>query len=167
MEVINTRTKEEYNELMEMYEAKGWKWSIEKKPTKYDIWDEEEELTCICNNDLFTFSDIQCYKERWDTIITFQEYKERLNYKIHPWDAVWVDDDSQYNADIAFKEKTNRWYIWKTKSWEFVVENKYWYVHSWKFISKKKPKEIEIKTKNWQTISISKEKAKELWFNIK
>lgn len=64
-----------------------------------------------------------------------------LEKEIKPWDLIWVSDESQKKADEDFRECALRYYIWKTKEWKFVAEDKGWYIDAWKFISSKKPKE--------------------------
>lgn len=106
----------------------------------------------------------------WNDNIYSQEFTE--------WEYVYASDHS---IESALKFKDRRIYLttvpWNCKSKYICVgdwneeEYKNWEefnICRWEYIVKV-PKEelIEITTKDWQTISITKEKAIELWFNIK
>lgn len=168
--VINVKTQEQYNELMKRLEAEWYTWGNWNKPSKINYFDTYKEDTCVnIESEVdIQYSDKQYYIDNWYEIISFEEYMLETKEEIKPWDLVWVTNYNQKYADEDFRDGANHYYIWRNKKWKYVVEEEDWYIDTWKYISNKAPKEelIEIKTTYWQTISISKEKAKELGFNI-
>jgi len=88
----------------------------------------------------------------------------RLAYvdnEIKRWDIVWVSDISQEDADIDFRDDTDRYYIWKNRKWQFVAEHKDWYLFTCNYISNKKQEEITIEEMTLDEV------CKELWRDIK
>jgi len=61
--------------------------------------------------------------------------------EIKPWDLVWVSCISQKKADEDITSEVSVYYIWKSKRWQFVVEDEKWVTTTWKYISNKKPEE--------------------------
>ncbi|MGV8140975.1 MAG: hypothetical protein ACP5NW_00885, partial [Candidatus Woesearchaeota archaeon] len=52
---INTITSVEYDTLMLVYEAGGWKWGNGTEPTDSNIWDVLREKTCIKTENHFSY----------------------------------------------------------------------------------------------------------------
>ena len=44
---INTKTREEYDELMRVYEIGNWKWDDKYLATNLDCWEKHKEETCL------------------------------------------------------------------------------------------------------------------------
>jgi len=73
--VINTKTQEEYNELMKIFEKKGWFWyGWGEQPTYISVWDKFEKNTCIEYKNNFAYTGVDTCKEKRYTIISFQEF---------------------------------------------------------------------------------------------
>ena len=77
--VINTTTIKEYDELMKIYEAKGWTWNGWDKPTSYNIWNIYQQDTCISYKNKFWYAGIDFCKRNGEKILTFKEFKEMEN----------------------------------------------------------------------------------------
>ena len=169
--VIHTETEEQYDKLMERLESEWYIWSSWKKLTNFNTWDSYYENTCInIESEVdVSYSSKQYYIDKWYTILSFKEYMWET-FKVG--ELVWVSDVSQEDADEYLKDYDDNYkhyYTWWiTKDWEHIIETDTKDIYSWKYISKTSLKEetIEIETKDGQVISITKEKAEELWFNI-
>ena len=163
MKAINTKTQEQYNELMRMFEEKWWKWLDWEKPTEKNYFNLYKENICIDYKDWFWYADIDFYKEKWNEIISFEEFLELewITQEIKPWDLVWISDESQEKADKDFRDDADCYYVWKSRDWWFICEYEDTSIWRWKFISKKKPvsKEYtieELEEKLWETIKLIK-----------
>lgn len=73
--VVNLRTREEYNEYMEMCEAEGWVWLEGQQPMNFDGWVEVEERTCIYIGDGFSFRSLERARLKNNKIITLEQLK--------------------------------------------------------------------------------------------
>lgn len=76
---IHTPTREEYHELMGIYDENGWVWCIGDKPKDLYVWESYDNETCISFKDRFEYSELNIYQTYEDykrTIIPFQEFKE-------------------------------------------------------------------------------------------
>jgi hypothetical protein len=75
--VVNCRTQEEYNELMDIYTQAGWKWSWGDIQKDVHGWKYYEEETCIDVEDGFTFGPAAWHREEGYTILSFPEFKAK------------------------------------------------------------------------------------------
>jgi hypothetical protein len=71
--VIHTKTQEEYNQVMEIFEKKGWTWIGKTKFTDYN-WDLYKEKTCIQYKNEFSFCNKKYYIKNDYEIISFNEF---------------------------------------------------------------------------------------------
>jgi len=79
MIAINTKTQEEYNELMEIYEKKWWVWATWDRPVKNDsIMPIYLKQTCIKYIDRFEYCRKAYFKEIWIKIISFKIFKKNI-----------------------------------------------------------------------------------------
>ncbi len=74
MKTINTKTQEEYNKVMEIFEEKGYTWFAWNLPTEKNYWEKYKKDTCIDYEDNFWYANINFYKKEWIEIISFQEF---------------------------------------------------------------------------------------------
>ena len=83
MPVVHTKTKEEYNELMDILEKKWAKWRSKESNKAYDAWKVYENNTCIEIDDLnlISFADIEYYTEQRYTILSLNDYKKMNDIK--------------------------------------------------------------------------------------
>ena len=87
------------------------------------------------------------------------------SFEMHEQIAVSDDSIEEAIEDLAV-DIYKFYYTWgKTRDWSHIVEDSNGAFDECKYIAKI-PKEIVIKTESWETISITKDKAKELWFNL-
>ena len=76
---VHCPTRESYNELMQAYEAVGWKWySGREKPHEFDGWTSDKDQTCIHFNDVFLRSDLKDRRARNYTIMSVEEAITKL-----------------------------------------------------------------------------------------
>lgn len=80
MIAINTKTQEEYNELMKIYEDMWFLWKIWHKPSLINNFIDKN--TCISYRFFFSFESKQYYEQEWYDIILFKTFKE--NIKTNP-----------------------------------------------------------------------------------
>lgn len=97
MQYIHVTSKEEYNQLMDIFEKKGWKWSSWSSPKGYN-WFIHGKNTCISNEDKFVFNQI-CDLIKSYNYISFQDYlkqesitSEANDTNLKFWDLVDVRD---------------------------------------------------------------------------
>lgn len=78
--VVHTKTKKEYDRLMEAYDRKGWTWAYGTKATEYDAWSSNRGETCIYFHDKCYYASFHCHEQRSDeyTIISTEEALKRL-----------------------------------------------------------------------------------------
>ena len=82
MIAIKTRTQEEFNRVLEIFEGKGWTWKYWDIPTKLKyIWNSLNKETCIDYNDKFLHSNLESYKREWYEIISFDEFLKKEGIK--------------------------------------------------------------------------------------
>jgi len=72
--VVNTKTQEEYDELMRIYEEAGWEWIGGGKPTKYNDWNVYREETCIPVKNNIIYANLPYFKGC--AIISLSEFKQ-------------------------------------------------------------------------------------------
>ena len=79
MYIVNTKTQIEYDELMKLLEAQGYKWANGRKPTKEYSWQDYREKTCIRVEGTITYGDIDWYKKEYQyrQILTVAQYKQK------------------------------------------------------------------------------------------
>ena len=82
--VVNTKTQQEYDELMEICERGGWKWCDGRVPTDDNCWVKYKENTCVKACDYLTYSPINYFKGEGYQIISLQEFKREqgMAYKV-------------------------------------------------------------------------------------
>lgn len=61
--VINVKTQEEYNELMEMYDKKWWERRNGDKPINRNIFYVDKETTCVDFKDSFNYGSIGYHQQ--------------------------------------------------------------------------------------------------------
>ena len=92
---VNTKTQEEYWDLMRIYECGGWKWgsgclpTLPKERNRWEICTEEfcaEAGFDYFNDDLekFRYASKKFYKEMGYNIISPQEFYDKQESKITP-----------------------------------------------------------------------------------
>ena len=96
--VINVRTQKEYDELMEIYENKGWFWNDWAEPALYKNWDTYKENTCVRYEDIFWYADIDFFKDMWYKILTFKEFKDMENKETFKKGEI-VEARADYNEE--------------------------------------------------------------------
>jgi hypothetical protein len=81
---VNVKTQEEYDELMEILKAQGYKWNSGVNPAVKKYWlkyywlEYKDETTIkISKHNRLSFSNKLCYKGK--PIITLEEYKKEIN----------------------------------------------------------------------------------------
>jgi len=179
--VINVKTKEEYNKLMEIFEKKGWRWYSWALPTQdRDTWDIYKNNTCITYEDKFTYESIDYFKEEWYNIISFEEFlkqegieQEYEEQEFKEGEKILVrHNNDEYEEPSEWEERI---FLFKNREWKYVCvsmidEEDYlkWNTHYIveEFDEAKKIDEVKIRTEDWQVITISKEKARELGFKF-
>jgi len=73
MRAIHTKTQEEFNKVLEMFEKKWWKWPSWDNPTKLKgVWESYKEETCIDYENNFRYADRKF--SEWYEIISFEQF---------------------------------------------------------------------------------------------
>ena len=83
--VVNTKTQEEYDELMKIYEDGGWEWNYKIKPTAMSSWSLHKADTCVRVQNRFGHADKDWYEDEGCKIITLEEFKKEqgiMKYKV-------------------------------------------------------------------------------------
>lgn len=196
---VNVRTQEEYDELMDIYEKKGWSFMWKQKPKGESYWYMHEEDTCITYCDAFHLSRSSFHEEKGYRVITLSELKQMEQDII--WNQNWVAIDdlvhrrdesplpryvyvSSDSAEYALKSKNKRlliailpgntshkyicvdnWLEYNYRNWAEYACMAYKYIAETPKVPEQKT--ITLKAEDWQTLTISEEKAKELGFTIK
>lgn len=95
MQYIHTKTREEYDQLMDIFEKKGWEWTSWKSPKKWN-WYREGENTCISNENAFWYINL-IYVGK--DAISFQNYLKLEGLLFTRWERVLVsgNGDHWYN----------------------------------------------------------------------
>ena len=108
---IHTKTQEQYDKVMEIFEKKWWKWCGWGKPASKNNWNEYRENTCIRYEDKFAYHYIDWYKEEWYEIISYEDFLKEE----------WIVIEKK----IEKKIETNNWYrtYWYQNNWY----RTYWY----------------------------------------
>lgn len=160
---IHTKTQEEFNKVLEIFEKKGWVWRSWNKPTSFkENWKDFEKETALYYNNEFCYINKK-FSEKWfDKIISFEEFlklenkEEQTQEEFTPWEQVAVSDKSI--EDALERNWINSWkeyYIWIAKNWEYVTEDKDWCTSTWKFIAKiptRKERKLECTNEEWEKI---------------
>jgi hypothetical protein len=100
--VVNVKTQEEYDELMNMYEKAGWKWCDGEKPSEYNGYKHYSE-TCIDAEDRFCYKSVDSSKKRGEKIISLQEFKnmQEKTFKTLEVGDLIQDDGESYQRVLA------------------------------------------------------------------
>lgn len=73
--VVNCKTQQEFDDLMETYEKGGWRWfSADNATSKKNHWNDYREETCVRAQDNFQFCNRNFYQREGPKIITFDEF---------------------------------------------------------------------------------------------
>ena len=155
MQYIHVPTRQEYDQLMDIFEKKGWTWSSGSNPKKFD-WFSHDRMTCISNEDWFGFNNI-CYVKRFDECISFQDYLKQESIlsitddanTIKFWDLVDVRDSDDdvwlrkyyYVASVewVYMAVLNQVHLDAIKDWSRVS-----YVYSYKQVRKHEEEKVTI-----------------------
>lgn len=89
--VVHTKTQEEYDELMKLYEEAGWRWVGGDKPTAGNWWSVDEDQTCVWVSDRFIHSPKNHVKNNGLKIISLAELKQGLGGEFKVGDRVKTD----------------------------------------------------------------------------
>ena len=83
MPVVQTKTRAEYDELMDILDKKWAKWRSKESNKAYDAWKTYENNTCIEIDDLhlISFADIEYYTEQRYRILSLNDYKKMNDIK--------------------------------------------------------------------------------------
>ncbi|MDD5133044.1 MAG: hypothetical protein PHD81_03065 [Candidatus Nanoarchaeia archaeon] len=82
---VNTKTQEEYQILMQVYEIGGWGWPGGELPTSVNRWNEYKQDTCIdamiysMTSRTFRYTCTRFNQEKLWNIISPQEFYEKQN----------------------------------------------------------------------------------------
>lgn len=121
---INTKTQEEYNELMKLLEKEDLRWEFNVKSTEINLWNIYKNETCItydCSGDLMLeYCSKKFYKENGYEIISYQDFikskkftkkdlKERWLVKTRNGKEYVVIDDYRANQIIKGKMIERNW----------------------------------------------------------
>ena len=72
---IHCKTKDQFIEVLKIFEKKGWKWNSGNNPLYgIDFWNRYKEKTCIEYKDEFVFAYKELYRERAWKIISFKNF---------------------------------------------------------------------------------------------
>ena len=121
-QAIHTKTQQEFNIVLEIFEKKGWEWrdgGIHTDSMKY--WSCYKEDTCIVYNNHFLYCHICFYEKKWYKIISFQDFLEMewlweekessIKDKLHT--AMIPRDDNQIITDsldkICWGNELKKW----------------------------------------------------------
>lgn len=75
--VVNTKTQEEFDELMGIYEKAGWVWMDGREPTKcIEHYTTHKEKTCVDGKNYFTYDDVDWHKMADYKIISLSKFKQ-------------------------------------------------------------------------------------------
>jgi len=103
---INTKTQEEYNRVIEIFEKKGWVWNSWRLPTNWlNMWNDYKENTCVDYKNNFRRADINSDIQLWYKIISFQEFLEM------EWKEEFVRWERVLMRDYDYEEWEERIYI--------------------------------------------------------
>ncbi|HBI1736658.1 TPA: DUF1642 domain-containing protein [Enterococcus faecalis] len=112
------QTQEAYNDLMKVMEEKGYRWSSDRKPTRFNAWEEYEEKTVICvfGSKKLAYGNIK-YRE-YDGITNF------IEWTVEPKKIVEVSrefDEWVQKAKTAYGsgELWKEWCIWQINKMGF------------------------------------------------
>jgi hypothetical protein len=73
--VINTKTQEEYNKVMQIFEKKGWK-SDYRKATECNFWIYYKENTCVDYKNDFCYGSVRYSENHNEKILSYLEFLE-------------------------------------------------------------------------------------------
>lgn len=93
---INTKTQNEYDELMRFLDKNGFKWSAGEKTTAFNCWHNYQEQTNIVmgKEKTITYLDINFCKKRNYKIISYQKFMKKENE---------LEIKKSFNGDYAIK----------------------------------------------------------------
>ena len=103
--VINTETKKEYDELMQILEDKGFRWLRGALPTSAPSrWFGKDSCINLVDTTI-TYSPSGWYKENGYNIITFNEFKEKyMNNQPHNNPEYKAPEMKYRQGDILYSE---------------------------------------------------------------
>ena len=83
MPAVHTKTREEYDELIEILDKKEAKWDEWQTVKEFDAWKAYEDYTCVDINDInnLLFAPLEYDIEEWSTILSLNEYKSMNDIK--------------------------------------------------------------------------------------
>lgn len=156
--VIHTKTQEQFNQVMEIFEKKGWNYFSSL------YWKYHKENTGILYDKTSVVLDITKYTTWTYEIITFQQFL------LEEGIIRWVMDGSE-KVLLAYSMPTYIPYrhvvISKFNSVEYLAWGIMYAYRTPEIEEISQTKTISISTQDNQTIEISEDKATELWFIIK
>ena len=85
--VIHTKTQEQFNTVLELFENKNWTWATGEDPLQgTERWTNYRKQTCISlDNDELMFSGLDYYKGKGYEIISFEEFMNEINGLPKKW----------------------------------------------------------------------------------
>ena len=157
MQVVHTKTRAEYDELISILDKKGGSWCSRTSMKGCDAWKIYEHNTCIDINDinLISYFELEYFTIRWYTILSLNEYKamnditEECEFK--RGERIMVRDYTEDEYDevtfLAYIEWAENPYICVESCSHNAYNNwKLFAVSTWKYTKKKPthlPEEIE------------------------
>ena len=170
MQVVHTKTREEYDELMDILDKKGGSWEYREPMKVFDAWKEYEHNTCIDINDInnLLFWPLEYEIKEWSTILSLNDYKKMNDIKeeceFKRGERIMVRDDKfnkyEERIFISFIEWAEFPYIVHFEGAEFKKWKTFQY-QFWRYAEKKptysqediqKAKKLLIETwEKWST----------------
>jgi len=161
--VIHTKTHEEFKQVLEIFDKKGWVWYSGNKPLKKIFyWNFYKEKTCIDYEDNFEYAFKEWYEEKGWEVISFEEFLRLEGFKMKK--VIHTKTKKEFKKVLEIFEKKGwtwrggrkplkgifNWYLYKEKTCIDYEDNfeyafKEWYEEKgWEVISFEEFLELEI-----------------------
>ena len=106
---VNTKTQEEYDELMDILEKQGKIYINNSYAIKINYWVYYKENTVIKISNVVSIADNQYYSSETEVIISLEEYKQIVNSE-KPKIAEQTEETFTRGELVEVSSNNNYWY---------------------------------------------------------